>query len=49
MLSLEDLSEDQLDRWKSAFERLAEVQTTTSGSDEDEDAPETESGEVEPR
>ena len=42
MLSLEDLSEEQLDRLKSAFERLSEGQETARGFDEDEGACETE-------
>jgi low affinity Fe/Cu permease len=49
MLSLEDLSEDQLDRWKSAFERLAEVQATARGSGGNPDASEAESEEVKSR
>jgi low affinity Fe/Cu permease len=42
MLSLEDLSEDQLNRLKLTFVRLAEVQTTVRGTSESPRASETE-------
>ena len=46
MLSLEDLSEEQLDRLKSAFERLGEVKPEARDSGEDREASATESEEV---
>ena len=49
MLSLEDLSEEQLDRLKSAFERLSEGHKTARGFDEDDqDACESGSEEAKP-